>query len=224
MDIKANLDAYLGRRSPTDRYASFDYCFNYFQSHAEQGRASMLAEGATLESSCLHLGFYLASWGMYRGSALRLQRSLAYLVPAVRMIAAAPREIWSADVNDYSENVSSLIFETCDRIWKAFPEGASETLVTKVMLGVFGCVPAFDSYFKSGFGVWRFDRSALGRIAQFYDENAQVIDEHRVRTLDFGTGSDTDRLYSRAKVVDMIFFIEGARLATTGTSAASSRT
>jgi hypothetical protein len=29
---------------------------------------------------------------------------------------------------------------------------ASDTLVTKTMQGVFGCVPAFDRYFRIGFG------------------------------------------------------------------------
>ena len=30
-DIEGNLKAFLCRRSPAARYASFDYCFNYFQ-------------------------------------------------------------------------------------------------------------------------------------------------------------------------------------------------
>lgn len=30
-DIEANLKAFLGARLPGARYASFDYCFNYFQ-------------------------------------------------------------------------------------------------------------------------------------------------------------------------------------------------
>lgn len=42
------------------RYASFDYCFNYFQSF--RGRASELISEENLEHSCLQLGFYLASW------------------------------------------------------------------------------------------------------------------------------------------------------------------
>lgn len=32
--------------------------------------------------------------------------------------------------------------------------------------------------------------------------------------LDFGTGKPSQRRYSRAKVIDMIFFIEGGRLRT----------
>jgi len=43
LDMAANVTAYRGPRSPVERAAPFDYCFN-----------------------CLHLqfGYYLASWGM----------------------------------------------------------------------------------------------------------------------------------------------------------------
>ncbi len=38
MDIEANLAAFTRNLGPDARYASFDYCFNYFQSFSEQGR------------------------------------------------------------------------------------------------------------------------------------------------------------------------------------------
>lgn len=178
------LAAYLAARSPTDRYASFDHCFNYFQAYAERGRVAEIAEEANLEISCLQLGFYLTSWGMYRGSTLRLRRSLAYLAPAVTVIANSPQDLWSADAHNYSDDVSSVILDVAHCLRRTFPEGASDTLVTKVMLGAFGCVPAFNQYFRKAFRVTRFDRIALGRIARFYEENADVIERSRVPTLD----------------------------------------
>lgn len=44
---------------------------------------------------------------------------------------------------------------------------------------------------------------------EFYRANAATIDRLRQPTLDFTTGEPTARLYTRAKVVDMIFVIEG---------------
>ncbi len=73
VDLDANLRRYLdggtgsGGRKPNERYASFDYCFNYFQSFRELGNISALAGPANVQLSCLQLGFYLASWGMLRG-------------------------------------------------------------------------------------------------------------------------------------------------------------
>jgi hypothetical protein len=49
-----------------------------------------------------------------------------------------------------------------------------------------------------------------GASSVFYRENADVIDRYPVPTLDFDTGVPTSRPYSRAKVIDMIFFIEGS--------------
>ena len=45
------------------------------------------------------------------------------------------------------------------------PGGHSDTLVTKTMLGVFGCVPAFDSYFRRGIGTSGFRPSGMRKVA-----------------------------------------------------------
>lgn len=79
------------------------------------------------------------------------------------------------------------------------------------MLGVFGCVPAFDTYFRQGFHVSSLNRKALRRIGDFYESHSEAIEQHRVATLDFNSGDLTKRVYSRAKVIDMIFFVEGNR-------------
>lgn len=73
------------------------------------------------------------------------------------------------------------------------------------MLGVFGCVPAFDTYFMKGFGVSTFNKGSLRLVGEFYRGNVSIIDQQRQPTLDFTTGQPTTRLYTRAKVVDMIF-------------------
>ena len=81
MNLDENIAKYLdgatgsGGRKPDARYASFDYCFNYFQAFREAGNVGAIAEPENRELSCLHLGFYLASWGMLRGSAELLQKS-----------------------------------------------------------------------------------------------------------------------------------------------------
>lgn len=209
MDIEANLAEYLAARSPTDRYTSFDYCFNYFQSHWEEERVAALADEPGMELSCLHLGFYLASWGMLRGSAALLQRSIKYYEPVIEEIAASPEEVWMVDANGYSLKVSTLIIEVGQRLRRAIPDGASDTLVTKIMLGVFGCVPAFDQNFKKGSGLTTFGYKALSQLGRFYEQNAEIIERHRVPTLDFASGGPTGRRYSRAKVIDMNFFVEG---------------
>lgn len=77
------------------------------------------------------------------------------------------------------------------------------------MLGVFGCVPAFDYYFRKGAGVSTFGPKSLRSIKKFYDDNAETLDGLKARTFDFVTGKETELLYPKAKLIDMVFFVEG---------------
>ncbi|SFR28413.1 hypothetical protein SAMN04488564_113261 [Lentzea waywayandensis] len=208
VDIEATVDRYFHDRDPSARYTSFDYCFNHFQQHRTEVAA--WGEPTGMEVSCLQLGFYLASWGMLRGSSGLLRRSARHLVPLIETLADAPAEVWDLDLDGYDRDGIDLVLRTALDVRRALrPVEASDTLVTKVMLGVFGCVPAFDTYFMKGFGVSTFSRRSLRRVGEFYRANASIIDQQRQPTLDFTTGQPTTRLYTRAKVVDMIFFIEG---------------
>lgn len=74
---------------------------------------------------------------------------------------------------------------------------------------MFGCVPAFDSYFRRGIGTSGFRPTGMRKVHDYWARNAGLIEQHRVATLDFDTGAPTERRYTQAKVIDMIFFIEG---------------
>jgi hypothetical protein len=54
-------------------------------------------------------------------------------------------------------------------------------------------------------------RQSLLKVADFYKVNMSIIERNRRTTLDFVTGQPTQRFYTRAKVIDMIFFIEGMK-------------
>lgn len=214
MDLAANLRRYIDGDSATSghkpdaRYTSFDYCFNYFQSFRESGNLTGLASAENIQMSCLQLGFYLASWGMLRGSARLLQKSARHYIPVIKTIASTEPSLWEIDADCYTDSNIKALVDLASRLCQA-NEGMSDILVTKVMLGVFGSVPAFDSYFRAGFGVTNFGVKALRKIRDFYDRNTDFLDKSRPYTLDFVTGKPTERLYTRAKVIDMAFFIEG---------------
>ena len=214
-EIEASLQQFKAEQGPLRRYASFDYCFNYFQSYREQGRAEELAEN--MQVSCLHLGFYLASWGMFRGGSVLLTRSVRQFEPVIKLIARVPRSIWEIDADEYTAEACEALAKAASDIREAlaFPNGKwpSPTLATKIMLGVFGNVPAFDSRVRRGLRdsdmTGRFGPGALRNIGRFYHAHRQVIDLHRDPTLDFGSQQPTGRTYTRAKVIDEIFYIKG---------------
>lgn len=212
MEIEANVDAYMGARDRDARFTSFDYCYNYFQNHRHNPTG--LASAENLETSCLHLGFYLASWGMYRGSSTLLKRSLAYLRPVVEELSLLKPSTWEVDADSYASGSIGTVLDTADRIRRAFPAAVTDTLVTKILLGTLGSVPAFDSFFKRGFRVSGLSAASLAKVGDFYLGHAEVIERIRPLTVDFATGNSTALHYSRAKVIDMIFFIEGGYPAT----------
>jgi hypothetical protein len=211
VDIEANLQAYRRHGSPEGRYASFDYCYNYFQDAREAVETDRLADEDRRQSSCLQLGFYLASWGMMRGSGDLLQNSVRGLVPVVEQIAEESTSTWDLDADSYAHSAEAVL-ALSRRIGRAFQASevdASDTLLTKTMLGVFGCVPAFDRYFRVGFHCQSLCKGALRKIGEFYEDNQAEIDAVQVPTLDFLTGDETKRQYSQAKIIDMVFFQEG---------------
>ncbi len=154
---------------------------------------------------------------MYRGSSPLLQHSARYLVPLIQIIAKTDISFWEIDAHCYTEANIERIFDFANEAWSVYPN-MSEILITKVMLGVFGNVPAFDMYFMQGckavgisstFKPTERKPTALPDLAAFYEQNAAEIDAQRIATMDFLTGSPTQRKYTRAKVIDMAFFTEG---------------
>jgi hypothetical protein len=218
MDIKANVKRFMegeGKsrgRYPNERNASFDYCYNYFQSFRENGLRESMASKENLQISCLQLAFYLASWGMLRGSAFLLEKSARHYQPLVELFATFDAEIWEVDVEDYNDARSRRLLLRCkEEIATALGKSnkPSDILISKIMLGVFGNVPAFDENFKKGFKLSSLVEKSLSSIFTFYDGNRSVIDSISIPTLDFWTGQPTNRLYTRAKIIDMIGFTEG---------------
>lgn len=204
-----NLNRYLaGRGDATARYASFDHCYNFFRGYWEQGRPESLADTETRQTSCLQLGYYLASWGMFRGKATLLQRSSRSLIPAIEVIAAAPAAAWTTDIEQYDDDTIAELIHVGRTLRAVLPGGRSDTLVTKTMLGVFGTVPAFDRFFRKGFGTSGFHSKALIEMHDYYRRNHDELERFRIRTIDFD-GTETTRRYTQAKVIDMLFFIEG---------------
>ena len=209
LEIAANVATFVKNASVTARHRSFDYCFDHFQTARRAGEPRQLGSESNLELSCLHLGFYLASWGMYRGSGELLKQSLSALVPVVEIIAEAPVEMWDIDAGKYDGDSIEMLLDFAKKLRAAFPGRASDTLVTKTILGTLGAVPAFDQYFRRGFGVSTLNRKSLVAIDQFAKNHAGAIERARMRTIRFQTGTESEHQYTAAKVLDMAFFVEG---------------
>ena len=219
MNIQASIKTFLegegksNGRLPTERYSSFDYCFNYFQEFHETGRTAALADSKNMQQSCLQLGFYLASWGMLRGSSFLLEKSAKFYEGLIEAIAVCDERLWTIDVDSYTDENIDCLIDCAEQLRRAMGDGhhATDTLITKMMLGVFGNTPALDQFVRSSLRLYSFSQRSLRRLHEFYLSNKQEIDSYRIYTIDFKTGKETKRLYSKAKVIDMVGFIAGQR-------------
>lgn len=215
--IATAIDEFKNSLQPEKRFASFDFCYNYFY------RTSGKELTDNIEKSCYALGFYLASWGMMRGSSFLLQKSARHYIPLIEYIAKLDKEIWQIDADEYSESNMKQIIEIYHNIKASLIPGkqAGLTLITKVMLGVFGFVPAFDQYFCNTFrelygkqcGFRSFNYDALSHIRDFYQRNKTSINQcsDSTFTYDFIKGEPTQIKYPKAKIIDMYGFIAGLR-------------
>jgi hypothetical protein len=208
--IRQNLDLFKKDCGPCERYASFDYCFNYFQGFKNK---TELAEPENIQNSCLHLGFYLASWGMFHNSFLQ-QKSMKFYKPLIKYISEKENNFWKIDVSSYTDENIDLLIGCKEKIIDLLGRNNAkswDTLVTKIMLGVFGNVPAFDSYFRIGSNLGTFNKHSLKQIKIFYDKNSKTISEEAdaIKTFEYDTCKNGNRKYTEAKIIDMIFFMEG---------------
>jgi len=230
IDIEVNIKEFInGRgknqgRNPDERYASFDYCFNHFQSFRESGKIDEIANEKNLQQSCLQLGFYLASWGMLRGASFLLEKSVRHYASVIEIISKFDKHVWDIDVDSYNEENIKLLLNCKDRIIHALGESNAktwDTLATKIMLGIFGNIPAYDRNFKiflRKINVCQtLNKKSLLGIKEFYkdtDGHAKVIDRYNktIYTYDFISGEETKRNYTKAKIIDMIGFVEGQKI------------
>ncbi len=211
MDIKDAINKYMADRKPKERYSSFDYCYNYFYDFYKQDKIRELSNEKNLQISCLQLGFYLASWGMLRPSSFLIDKSAKHYTKLIKKISQMEPELWEIDVDNYNENNVDLLIERRNDIFEVLKteRNPTETLLSKIMLGVFGNVPAFDTYFKaSNIEARSFSKKSLLKIQECYISHKSDFDSFNINTINF-SGHKTDNKYTIAKLIDMYGFIDG---------------
>jgi hypothetical protein len=190
---------------PHHRYRSWEHCYEYFQSRGP----ALLSEDK--DTAALHLGFYLASWGMYRGSAFLLQRAYTVHVGVVeKLVSPQFSELWRTEVGSKLSDarLAMPILELVEAIRDAYePFGlASDILATKVILGTMGCLPAVDRFFvagfrKSGRSYSRLNYAFVERIIQFCCDHGT-----RLRTEQSQIQASGGVHYPLMKLADMYFW------------------
>ena len=215
--IKSSTEFYNALKTDENgRYRSWEHCYSHFI----KARGS---KDVDYDYLSLQLAFYLASWGMLRGSSFLLQKSVKHLQPIIEYYSTLDNEIWEIDIDDYSEKNILKITEIYHNSKELIIDKNNShlTLVTKILLGVFGFIPAFDQYFCKTFktvfdnkcGFTTVNSKSLNFLAEFYSNNQLEIDKisKNTFTTDFITGTKTNINYPKAKIVDMFGFTQGLK-------------
>ena len=136
MDINKSLNQFIegqGKnkgRKPDERYASYDFCYNYFYSFYKRNKLSELANEKNIQMSCLQLAFYLASWGMMRGSSFLLEKSGRHYMNLIKTISKMETKLWEIDVDDYNEENIKLLLKCKREIIKALEDDENKPSVS----------------------------------------------------------------------------------------------
>lgn len=152
---------------------------------------------------------------MYRGSSFLLQKDYLFFEPVVNHLLVYQflrgLEIKSA-LSDLDKTVNKItkLKDELQRII-ARQTGAnrsipvSEILISKIVLGTLGCVPAYDRYMKAGLKAeglrhQSFNEKSLKEIIRFGADNMAAITEMKSITRKNGLA------YPDMKILDMYFW------------------
>ena len=191
LNITEKLRAYYENRGEHDRDRSWEVCYRYFHP------ANPEAITVNRDHAALQLGFYLASWGMYRNSFLLQYAYTVHLGVVDCLLESKFSKLWTEEFGASDKE----ILEACEDVRTAYrpfakAKGKSVTdkLVTKVILGTMGCFPALDDYFVAGYrslgfsvpdalnsafieGVLRFCRN---NVQDFQAEQARIEQKYQM--------------------------------------------
>lgn len=203
--------------APFHRQNSWIYCHQAFAAAFDKSDQS--AEACDLLA--LHLAFYLASWGMLRGSSPLFQCDYKVHLETVKILLEPqyrPLRDISAEALCRKENLDLLM-----KLKKAlvkYYKGAlsshakgkskyspSDTLLTKILLGTFACVPAYDQYFvealdRFGLKPKQFSRASIKAIAEFCQANTSILAQWRNACAEH---------YPDMKLLDLAFWLYGEK-------------
>ncbi|RXR19347.1 hypothetical protein EQG63_07865 [Flavobacterium amnicola] len=194
-----------------NRYESWKHCYQAFEDVSNDN-----------DYLALHLGFYLASWGMYRGSTGLLQKDYKIHVGAIEIIKTYHKDLRckvdfevskdSIDKiiklkNDLFHHYNQFNYQTKRNTFEKKPP--TDTLLSKIILGTLGCSPAFDRYFNDGvklknISATKFEYRSLEFLFDFIQTNESKIKELQSYYL-----KEMDIYYPTFKIVDMFFWNEG---------------
>ena len=217
------------------RYKSWTRCHKYFLD-IKRKKYEYLNDDE-ISRAQLELGYYLASWGMYRGSSFILQYDCSIFEKIIPIILdKAYDDLWDLPFEKINskeklESIKGSLVEIRNKIndkLKAYRDyynqkknelpddekndeqdkNISQTLVTKILLGTLCCIPAYDTYFCNAI---RGQESTKGKFNDFYDDEkiVNLLNLISKNPIFEKLRKEYHPKYPLMKIVDMAYFTIG---------------
>ena len=159
---------------------------------------------------------------MYRGSSFLLQKDYKVLVPIVEKIlkpeydclfGLACTDLRNSDVRAQLTKLYDYIADYFRPIrnevaGREVASPVSPVLITKILMGTLGCVPAYDRFFQDGVAAYKvttreYSPNSVLKLVDFYEEHNDRLEEVR-RGFEGG-----GLVYPQMKLLDMGFWQVG---------------
>ena len=219
--IKSSMEFYNDLKADENgRSRSWEHCYSHFIKARE-------SKEVDYDYLSLQLAFYLASWGMYRGSSFLLQKDYRVHVPVVKellnkkydALAGIECAAFKEESNQkLLQDINSFLEKYYDKIRHEVKEQEiknqlSYTLITKILMGTLGCVPAYDRYFIAGIknqkvATGNYNLNSIMQLVEFYERNSKRLEPVREKMEVEGMP------YPQMKMLDMGFWQVGFDLDT----------
>lgn len=223
------------RNTANSRALSWEHCIAQFAPVFEDLNDGKIKyekiSDEKIDSLSLHLGFFLASWGMMRGSTDLLQYDYKVHIPAVKIIVKY-HSLYGLDLDALCEQKAE--FENfCKEIKASYKErkerpfnNVTNTLASKIIMGTFGITPAYDDFVTTAIREYN-NRDENNKITvTFGVKSLQELSEHfsahfknevdgllrELQKADTSADSES-KYYTRAKVIDMLLWNVGKEIA-----------
>ena len=200
------------KKDENGRYRSWEHCYSNFINARDN-------KNAEWDYLSLQLAFYLASWGMYRGSSFLLQKDYKTHIPVVKELLKEEYdplagidcvELKREENQRLLENINAFLDEYYSNIRDEVKNirmrnQLSSTLITKILMGTLGCVPAYDRYFISGIKKQKvasgnYNMKSIIQLVDFYESNIVELENIRKDMKVNGMA------YPQMKIIDMAFW------------------
>ncbi|MCG8295564.1 hypothetical protein [Pseudomonas entomophila] len=224
-DVHHYAKAYYSNIQPAPgnlypRLKAWEFLYEYIWDDSRTSWSDLTSK-TQLETTALHIGFYLANWGMFRGSSGLLQNSNLDLMKALAklLFEGQGAKLLELSLEDFGpdnphraqhQKLLDSVLGSMESL--ATNVSWTNTLKTKILMGVWGECPALDRFYIAACRDLFPRRSSITNASgKGLAALAELVEELAVPPLPLETGR-LGLQYPTARIMDMAMFQYGLEL------------